>query len=697
MAAKKVRCICGTIFDPAKQPACPSCGEPYKPSPATPPPAEPAPIEPQKMEPLRPVPPAVSPLAGIQRTMDAATHSWRGVPAELRKKIVFGACAALGLLLILLALPDRESNPKESIGGNDPRLPEPAPSISPAPQGNPREWIVESSGTAGGQDLAEVVAKAAAGDTITLRPGIHRGGFAIDRPLTITGSPDAPNQTVIQTDNEPAIDVRAQGFVLSNVLLTAGDRASAAMTLSSGASADLTNCHIQASAQAALVVNRSATLKASKTLFSAPSGTALRIESQAKGRLEECTVSDSRDGISIAAGAEVDGAGCTFQGIAIQGAKAAIATATGKGARLALTGSRFTANGGGINAVDGAALSVADSIFQGNGAIGGGNDAPGLIFVGGNATGSVTGSTFEQNGYGLAASGGGNLDIERCALVSNSSYAPGYGQSVPLNIVPVSASGAGTRVALRQSAIVRPGSHAVLAVSGAAVVIEDSEISDCQAVAVLVGDRSGPPARAQITRSFLRHSGATALWVRAGSSAVLDASEFTENGTGILTTDAGTRVTLKNCVVSGNRDYGLHAHTGSEITATAATLDDNARGAQSGLQNKSSARATLILNQCTIRDSRLFALGASAQSVLTANDCTFENNADLLHRERTAVVNGVKESETASRDEDSSHASRRSSTRDRSDSSYTPRRSSDSESFRGAVERMRRSFRRHFP
>jgi hypothetical protein len=701
MSVKRIRCICGTIYDPAKQPACPSCGEPYKPVAITPPsppavaPTEPAaPIVKEEAPPrLRP---AGDPWVAVQRLLRSSGEQWRQLSPELRRNIMLGAGAVVVLVLVLRAFGGSDSRTEKRTNAENTHRAEPGPTASPE-RATPREWVVDASNATGENDLATAIASAGAGDTITLRPGIYRGGFTLERPVMIHGSPDAPNGTVLQSDERPVIDVRAQGVVVANVMLTAGDRTAVAVTLSPGATAEFTDCQVHGSAQTAVLVSRAATLKGLRAVFSAPAGTALRIEGQGRASLDGCTVSDSRDGVAIAAGAEADVANSVFQGNAIGSARSSIATVMGKGASLAINASRFLANGAGINALDGATVTIVDSFFQGNGEIGGESDARGLISVAGGATGSVMGSTFEQNGYGLAAAGGGTLEIERCLLESNTGFAPAYGQSAPLHTIPVSATGTGSRVALRQSAIVRHGSQAVQALAGATIVIEDSEIGDSHASGVIVGDRGGPPAQVQITRSFLRRNDGNGVWVRAGSSASIEATEFTENGTGILVTEAGSRVTLTNFAAVGNRDYGIHTHTGGEVTATGGTFDDNARSAQSGLQNKSAAHATLTLDGCTIRGSRVYALGVCAQSVLTANNCTFEENADLLYRERTAVVHGVTEAGVAE-DESAEETPRRSTSRERSATrAPTPRRTSESQNIRDAVERVRRNFRRHFP
>jgi hypothetical protein len=180
--------------------------------------------------------------------------------------------------------------------------------------------------------------------------------------------------------------------------------------------------------------------------------------------------------------------------------------------------------------------------------------------------------------------------------------------------------------------------YAVVVIQGAILTLEDVEIFNSGKGAIIIGDRSGQPAHAEIKRARLHHN-ENALGIFAGSSVVMEDSEARENNEGITVSDGNSRLEMKKGGAFGNRDHGLVVFAEASATATESEFRNNARGAQSGMPRKSSGRGLLTLDSCSIGGNKVFGAGAHAQSELTLTHCTFDGTDKLnIYRERGAIV-----------------------------------------------------------
>src|SRR2546423_2461022 len=105
MAAKRTRCICGTIYDPTQQQVCPSCAEPYHAAPPAPPPepeqdendpekiaavlADSSAAAQEKIEKVRES--VQSNFAALRQRGNLARERWLELSPQVRRKILIGA------------------------------------------------------------------------------------------------------------------------------------------------------------------------------------------------------------------------------------------------------------------------------------------------------------------------------------------------------------------------------------------------------------------------------------------------------------------------------------------------------------------------------------------------------------------------------------------------------------------------------
>jgi hypothetical protein len=152
-----------------------------------------------------------------------------------------------------------------------------------------------------------------------------------------------------------------------------------------------------------------------------------------------------------------------------------------------------------------------------------------------------------------------------------------------------------------------------------------------------------------------------------------------------------------------NRDHGLYAYANAEVTATDSTIQNNARGVQSGTSRKSSQRASVKLENCRFGNNRVFGAGAFVQSELILANCVFDGSDKTnIYREHGAIVQtdaladapdasaspeGSPESTAATDESLAAQAKKR----------KTSKRSSQQEEQRRRAEEISRAIRRFLP
>lgn len=599
----RVRCSCGRVYDPQKHTTCPDCGAES---------AVESVVVAEKTKP--PLPPKIESEA--KRDERKKERSFMQLLATLPWPIYASAAVVVLLVLFFVLRPrhaqqiaDTGQRPSPSTAAeqsspsqaptNPPQIPSgeaTAPPTTPSggatvppliPSGGatvppmvlPGGYAVPPGMPTGGVNLAELIANAAPGATVTVPAGFYPGGLTVSRPVHIVGDSHAGGQIFIQSDGKECLSVRAKGVTVQNIQFACnGIGLLPAISVADGADLEIEGCKIQSTSALGLSVSGNASIKTLGSGFSATNGTAVRVDQQAHASFSQSSFSDAKVGLGIANGATADLHSCAFERI-------------------------------GVTDRDGAIMSIVGEKTQ------------------------VTGDDchFANNSAGIIVRGKASLSLTNCAFKNNTASSAREG--VGLIVARDSAE-----ATIRNSTFTDASPYALNIVAGGTLTLEDTEISASRKAGLVVGERNGSPAHAQVKRSHFTGN-AIGIGVLAGSSAQIEDSECRENNDGILVFDQGSRIELKKTALDSNRDHGLHVYGNGEATVNDSDIRGNTRGAQSGVPHKASQRASLTLQDCRISGNQIFGVGACAQSQLTLTRCAFdEDSKKNIYRESGAVV-----------------------------------------------------------
>lgn len=535
------------------------------------------------------------------------------------------------VVLVLVVLAARRS------GERDVRASEPAPARtepSATPVRNPTAYAQTSPppGTTFPQtfDLPAAIASAAPGATIKVPAGFYSGGLIVTRAARIIS---AGGPVLIQSDGRECLSVRSGGVYVQGVqFVVNGIGDLPAISVAEGAELEMEGCRIQSMTSLGVSVAKNATLKALGTTFAASNGTALRVE-QAKANLTQSSFPDAAVGLGAQNGAVVELQSCAFERNGAANPKSgATILAQGQTTSVTATDCHFNSNSAGVLVTEGAAFNAAKCSFNENGAGVNESQLGGMISARKAARLTFSGSAFERNAHGILITDRSTLEMDGCTFSNNGAQT----RQLNLNTVPLVVSGG--KATVRNTTIANSLQFAGYAVNGGTLVLENVDIIAARTAGLGLGDREGAPVRAEIRRSRLQRNG-TALGVFAGSSAVVEDSEIRDNERGILVADRGTQVELRKTAVTGSKEQGLTVYDQGRAVAIESEFRNNARGAQSGMPQKSAAHGSLTLEDCTIGGNRVWGVGAHAQSELILVRVSFDGTDKTnIFRERSASV-----------------------------------------------------------
>jgi hypothetical protein len=616
MIAKRIRCECGRVYEPAKSPACPSCGAETK------------------------VATVVEPKATESAGKEASPIHVRDIasaPAAFgpRTLIIAGALLTGVILLFLLITrnPKQESvsaakmQPAQTAQSATPATPSTAgamPVIVPPYGGNQSVILPQSF------DLTAAIATAAPGATIKVPVGFYPGGIVLNSPVRIIGTPG----TVIQSDGRECLSVRATGVFVQNVqFICNGIGELPAISIAEGAELELDGCRIQSMTTLGVAMNPNSGLKALGTTFTASNGVALRV-GQGHVNLTQSTIADSKVGLSAANGGKAELKSCALERNGANDPQGGILVATGQGTNIIANDCHFTSNSGGISVLDNATFSASSSSFKSNLESANAGNSIGLIATRGGSHATIAGCLFEGNGQGLAVSDRGVLEVDQSTFSRNGSQT----RQLVLPAMPISITGQGSTAAVRNSKILDSVQFGIAMLDRASVTLDDVEVARARVFGLAVGDTSSPPGRAEIKHSRF-HDNGTGIGVYAGSTVNIEDSEIRENNDGIIAGDQGTQLEMHKTHVVGNRERGIAVFSEAQGTVTGSEFRGNARGAVSGLPKKSSGRARLTLQDCVVGGNRVFGVGVFAQNELILTRVNFEGgDKQDIYKERNAIV-----------------------------------------------------------
>lgn len=627
----RVRCSCGRIYDPVKHNTCPDCGAES---------AVESVVVAEKVKPPAPPEIPVEKRTTVGPGPIDFSQLIRSVPWP-----VYAAAAALVLVVLVLALRHREPSTVQVPNEGSRQLQPSDQNTSPAeiPSGgataSPGAPSFLPSGTIPGMaigNLGEMIAKAGPNGTVKLSPGLYQGGATVTQAVKIIG--DNASQVFIQSDTKDAVTVRSKGVILQNLqIMFNGTGEMAALTVADNGELETDGVKVMSSSSYGLSVSGNGAIKAAASTFNATNGTAAQIDRQSRANFTKCSFSDAQTGLTVGSASTAELHACAFERNGARTSRGAVIRISGDKAAVTAEDCRFASNPGGLTVGEGGSLVISNSQFKDNGTSSvQGNSTPGLIQVRSGGQAKLQDSTFETNGQGIVATNGGALEVEKCRFDGTGLQT--RGELIP-SCAAICGNGQGTTVTVRNSTITGSASYSMAIIWSAKLNMEETEISGAKTVGLLVGDRNGLAANADVKHcKFVRNT--TGIGVCAGSTVNVVDSESRENSEGIIGLDKGTRVVLSNATLIGNREHGLCVYGGAEAEATDSRIENNARGAQSGMQHKASmSGSSLVLQNTRVAGNQIFGVGACSKNTLTLAGVTFDGNGKTnIYKESGATV-----------------------------------------------------------
>ena len=614
--ARRIRCECGRVYEPAKTPVCPGCGAEAKVATIV----EPKPTEsegkgssPTDVRDVIPAPALFSP----------------------RILIIAGA-VVVGVLLVVLLV---RRNPKaDSASAAKPQPTQSAENATPAAAPTTTAAPVVTPPFGGNQnvimpqtfDLAAAIASAAPGATIKVPTGFYPGGIVLNRAVRIIGTPGV----MIQSDGRECLSVRAVGVFVQNVqFICNGIGELPAISIADGAELELDGCRIQSMTTLGVAMNPNSGLKALGTTFTASNGVALRA-GQGHVSLTQSTISDAKVGLSAANGGKVELKSCALERNGANDPQGGILVATGQGTNVSANDCHFTSNSGGISLLDNATFAATNSSFKSNFESTSAGSWNGLIAIRGGSHATITGSLFESNGQGLAVSDRGVLEVDQSTFSRNGSQS----RQLVLPTMPISIKGQGSTATVRNSKILDSVQFGIAMVDHASITLDDVEVARARVFGLAIGDTGNPADRAEVKHSRF-HDNGTGIGIYGGSTLKIEDSEIRENNDGIVAGDQGTQLEMHKTHIVGNRERGVAVFSEAHGNVSESEFRGNARGAVSGMPKKSSGRARLTLQDCAVGGNRVFGVGVFAQNELILTRVNFEGgDKQTIYKERNATV-----------------------------------------------------------
>ena len=170
-----------------------------------------------------------------------------------------------------------------------------------------------------------------------------------------------------------------------------------------------------------------------------------------------------------------------------------------------------------MNITESGTLTLGSCAFQNNGVTGElGNSSSGVVGVKNQAHATITGCNFTSNRQGIAVLNAGVLEVEDCQFSGNGMRTDN--ESLLFYSDTISISGAGSSATVKKCSLAKSLVHGFNIVEGAAVDIEDTEVTENLGIGLAAGLQNSPPCRITIARSHFTQNTLDGIQIAWGSS-----------------------------------------------------------------------------------------------------------------------------------------------------------------------------------
>ncbi|OGS10798.1 MAG: hypothetical protein A2234_02350 [Elusimicrobia bacterium RIFOXYA2_FULL_58_8] len=277
---------------------------------------------------------------------------------------------------------------------------------TPAPPKAPGRWVVGSGGGPGVNyaSLGEAVARAADGDTITLRPGTYEVSALTSKSLTISGEGRSPEEVELTNSLNPTFAIAGGRVVMENLSIANTSQVDYWALSVSRAALVLRNVNVKSSGKGVKVLD--AELEASDCEFESSAG--LSVSGKSRVKLSGVSVTGRVIGISVQdPSADLQLGNSHISG----GGGAGLRVSDGAWARVSgttIANNRYA----GIMVASGAEVRVSKSQLTGNGECGAYIEENGKLIM--------EKVTLTRNKCGVGFAGGGTLEVRGNKFSENS-------------------------------------------------------------------------------------------------------------------------------------------------------------------------------------------------------------------------------------------------------------------------------------
>jgi hypothetical protein len=518
---------------------------------------------------------------------------------------------------------DSGTNKSQSGGNSQPTTASDTPPPPPFKY-NGKKVTLEGRGNPDENGAELIKAISDAGDGDTI---VLRG-----QPYRVERIVDKAIRIMVETNGSPvvilgtkrsALSVAAKNVTLEGIVFDQSGSLPAIM-MQKGSELRLENCSIMSKSNSALVAVAAAKLIAVETGFGCPGGNLVTIRGPTEVGMYHCDFTGSLSGFRMDGAVVANFYNTKFHEIGAEDGSGLVVSSYGSGSSVLLDNCEVKNNRAGLIAKESGTLTVKGGAFTGNGVTGqNGLQYEGLIVATKGGKATIDGATFDANLQGLKALDAGLVSVANSHFTRNGIVVED--KDVQYHCYTLVATGRDSTMVARGCDFSQSNTRVVTIVDGAALTMENCRLLGGAGDNLSLG--GGEPCRITMKECLISGFTTGGMVARVGTLVTVDDCEFRGNKLGIEAREEG-KVEINNTVMAENSSLGLLVHAKGEAIVTGCTFDSVNIGAQAGFSGKTEeGGGELRLGECKFSNNRLMDVRACIQSRAILRNCTFADGA----------------------------------------------------------------------